>query len=448
MLALAGVAVAGPGSVLHAGAVSTAGPSAAAATWAAVTSPDPGSESNLAGVSCAAADCWAVGAEAGSGGLEVPLTEVNTGSGWTEVSSPVVGGTLDGVSCPTATACVAVGAQGSASRWGAPLAERYTTGGWAAVPTPATSSGNGDLAAVVCVTGSDCWAAGAQVTSSDGTVHAPLVEHYNGSAWSIAAAGSADGVLDGITCVTADDCWAAGYQVAAGNQTGLLEQFTGSGWNIVGSTGVAPVDGIACLTASRCWAVGQEVIEQGGSGPWTVASRPSGLLTGVSCVASLPECWAVGIGGTADVLVEQYAAGGWTQSAVSDPHPSGFKAAELEGVACAGSAECVAVGSTSETVSGGSSGQTLVEQYQVAPTSPTSAGTPSSTPTATLTPPAAASPTPAPSPTPSAGTTSGPLSIRTAQAAFPWPVVLVVVIVVLLVAAGGWLVVRRRASHR
>jgi len=447
MLALAGGAVAGPGSVLPAGAVSTAGPSAAAATWAAVTSPDPGSENNLAGVSCAAAGCWAVGAEAGSGGIEVPLTEVNTGSGWTEVSSPVVGGTLDGVSCPTVTACVAVGAQGSASRWGAPLAERYSAGGWAAVPTPATSSGNGDLAAVVCVTGSDCWAAGAQVTSSDGTVHAPLVEHYNGSAWSIAAAGSADGVLDAITCVTADDCWAAGYQVAAGNQTGLLEQFTGSAWSIVGSTGVAPLDGIACATASSCWGVGQDVIEQGGSGSWTVASRPSGLLTGVTCVAGLAQCWAVGISGTADVLVERYAAGGWTQSAVSNPHPSGFTAAELEGVACDASGGCVAVGSTSETVSGGSSGQTLVEQYQVAPASSTPSAaaspTPTSSATASAAPSATAAPTASPSPSAGASTAASP----SAGASFPWWAVAGAVVVV-LAGTTAWLAVRRRSTPR
>lgn len=451
MLALAGVAA--PGAMVTARAVSTPSPSTAATTWTVITSPNPSAESNLAAVSCVtSSDCWAAGAEEASGGIELPFTEHDAGSGWTVVSGPVVGGSLGGVSCPGATACLAVGTQGSTSRWGAPLTERYSGSSWVVVPTPATSSANGQLTAVDCVTASDCWAVGGQVTSSNGTLHAPLVEHYGGSTWTIsgpASGASVDGVLDGIACVSADDCWAAGFQVVAGSQTGLIEQFSGGGWNVVASSGVAPLDGIACLTTSSCWAVGQGAIERGGGGPWALAASPAGLLTAVTCAPTLGECWAVGVGSDADALVEQYAAGTWAQSAISTPHPAGFTAADLEGVACTGAGGCVAVGSTSETVSGTVTGQTLVAQLQAAPGSPAASGTPTPTPgssasagaTATPGPSAAASPSP-----PASGQPAG--ASPSTGSGFPWVVVVAVVVVVLLAGGAGVLAVRRRLTPR
>jgi hypothetical protein len=448
---LLGIVLAALGVLWPAPAGAVASP-APAAGWTVVSSPNPSSKASLDAVSCfTATGCWAVGVESGSGGTEVPFTEETAGAGWSIISSPQVGGALQGVSCATATSCQAVGVQGSTTIWGAPLAERFANGGWSLLSTPATSSGNGDLTGVACVTASDCWAVGTQVTSSNGAVRAPLVEHYNGGSWSISAVASVDGGLSGVTCVTASDCWAVGYQEIAGNQTGLVEQYSSGAWTEVSSPVVsAYLDSAACLSASGCWAGGEDVMEAWNGTSWQVAAHPASLLSGMACIAAVSQCWAVG--GTSDVLVEQYAGGAWAVvGGVVTPQPTGFSFAEFLGVACGASSECVAVGSTDESVSGSSSGQTLVEDYTVAPVSPTPSVTPSATPSAAPTgqtsPSLSATPTGAATTSPSA--TPGPAPAGSASAGgFPWLVVLLVLVVVVLGAGAAWLALVRRPLPR
>jgi hypothetical protein len=441
LAAVGALAVGGVGPLPAAAIASPAATSSAA--WTVVTSPNPSSKASLSGVSCfTAGACWAVGVEGGSGGAEVPFTEETSGTGWSLISSPEVGGALQAVSCVSSAACEAVGVQASTTVWGATLVERYATGGWSVVSTPATSSGNGDLTGVACVSTSDCWAVGAQVTSSNGAIRAPLVEHYNGSSWSIATAANADGGLSAVTCVSASDCWAAGYQTVAGNQTGLVERYTGASWSVVSSPTVsAYLDSVACLNASACSAGGKDVLEQWNGTAWQVAAQPSGVLLGMACASAAAECWAVG--GSTDVLVEEYAGGAWTVTAgVTNPQPTGFSFAELEAVACGDSSECVAVGSTNESSSGASSGQTLVEDHAVAPGSATAAPAPTPTPSASAT----VTPTATPAASASASPTSAPTT--STGGSFPWALLLVVCVVVVAAAAGGRLGIRRRTARR
>jgi len=90
-------------------------------------------------------------------------------------SPPSIGPDLLGVSCASATACTAAGRYYDGSLFeNVPLAEAWNGTAWAIQPTPDISSdGNGSLNAVSCRSATACWAVGS--SESLGT----LVERYS-----------------------------------------------------------------------------------------------------------------------------------------------------------------------------------------------------------------------------------------------------------------------------
>jgi hypothetical protein len=150
-----------------------------------------------------------------------------------------------------------------------------------------------------------------------------LIEHWDGTAWSIVVPpiASPDNVLNAVTCVSASDCWAVGYSDndATSPQT-LIERWDGTAGQIVTSPNasspgnVVPQDnilsGVTCASASDCWAVGrylnessdgETLIEHWDGTSWTNASSPNpnlgpasrNALYGVTC-PSASECWTAG----------------------------------------------------------------------------------------------------------------------------------------------------------
>ena len=132
--------------------------------------------------------------------------------------------------------------------------------------------------------------------------------------------------------------------------------------------------GVVCPTSTGCWAVGvaqttatsgEALIEQLTGAGWSIVATPTpagvpySTFEGVSCAGS-GICWAVGYStdaaGDASTLIEEEAGAGWTLVA-SPTQPAG-EDAFLNGVACAGD-DCWAAGSVH--ASGGESG-TLIEQ--------------------------------------------------------------------------------------
>ncbi len=126
--------------------------------------------------------------------------------------------------------------------------------------------------------------------------------------------------------------------------------------------------GVSCAARSSCVAVGtyeldgREVpmADTWDAGQWTLEALPfpaqtgeQVALTGISC-ASPTACLGVGyekntVGVRVPVADRLSEAGGWSASAV--PLPSGAAEAGLEGVSCASSSECIAVG-LSESAAG------------------------------------------------------------------------------------------------
>src|SRR5207253_1359432 len=81
-----------------------------------------------------------------------------------------------------------------------------------------------------------------------------LVEHWNGSQWSVVPSpnGAGNNALNGVAAVSANDVWAVG---SISNQT-LIEHWDGTQWNIVPNPGNGILYAASALSANDVWAVG------------------------------------------------------------------------------------------------------------------------------------------------------------------------------------------------
>jgi len=157
----------------------------------------------LDGVSCVSpSSCMAVGPD----GFDYPqygLVDHWNGARWTRKVLPGQKYDLEftGVSCVTTTSCLAVGTKGGFLLY----AERWSTGGWHDVSPPPKVGSADTVGGVWCSTTTSCFAVGART-------NVPLVEHWNGSHWAVAARPNTNGYLLGITC-TGSTCFAVGTLV-------------------------------------------------------------------------------------------------------------------------------------------------------------------------------------------------------------------------------------------
>ena len=195
-------------------------------TWTIVSHPKlSGGNRYLFAVACGTStSCFAVGTHSVTGGGELScepeldcsattLVEQWNGKHWTVVASPngpypALQSTLTGLSCASATSCVVVGVATPRGTWGTMLTERWNGKQWtigsAAIPAGAVGS---ELYGVSCSTSTSCFAAGAYQTSTGART---IVDHYNGSQWSIARRPGVSGALRGVSCVSATTCVAVG----------------------------------------------------------------------------------------------------------------------------------------------------------------------------------------------------------------------------------------------
>ncbi|MGH8092566.1 MAG: hypothetical protein ACREIF_03725, partial [Chthoniobacterales bacterium] len=102
--------------------------------------------------------------------------------------------------------------------------------GWSIVTSPNVSTILSDYlnGGVTCASASDCWAVGEY--EDDTVCSHPLIEHWNGTSWSIATSPDPgpETVLTSVTCASASDCWAVG----SGSTQALIEHWDGTSWSI------------------------------------------------------------------------------------------------------------------------------------------------------------------------------------------------------------------------
>lgn len=279
-------------------------------TWSVVPSPNPGAHQNsLSGVSAVAArNVWAVGRF--NNALDIPQTLIVhwDGSTWNEIASPNVGvstNVLNAVSAVSATNVWAVGQFSAASGFLHTLIEHWNGQQWRVVPSPNVGTHNNVLHGVTAVSATDAWAVGS-VLDSTGTSHA-LIEHWNGTTWSVVSTNAAPSVLNAVTAVSANDVWAVGQ---SGTQT-LIEHWNGAAWSVVpspnGGTLNDGLSGVSAVSAQDIWAVGFDItpgpsltlIEHWNGTRWSVVPSPNpsttlNFLNGVTADPASGQTWAVG----------------------------------------------------------------------------------------------------------------------------------------------------------
>ena len=307
--------------------------------------------------------------------------EAAPASGWSVQRTPkpagAKGSRLSGVSCVSRTACTAVGIYANRSGHAVTLAEQWNGTSWLVqrTPNPAdlkVTKLNGvtlsELSGLSCLSTTACTAVGVYVNSAG--AHVSLVEHWNGTSWTVQRtpnpAGARDSELFGVSCVSMTACTAVGYTNSAGKYVTLVERWNGSSWSVrqtpnpAGAT-FSKLSGVSCASTTACTAVGHytnrarvevTLAERWNGSSWTVqrTPNPGGVkisenfseLFGVSCVSST-ACTAVGNyasrGGTGGALVERWNGTSWTVQRT----PSAT-AGELLGVSCVSMTVCTAVG--------------------------------------------------------------------------------------------------------
>ena len=203
---------------------------------------------------------------------------------------------------------------------------------WRIVSSPPPSGTNSSLNAVAAASANDVWAVGSYY-SADGSVEYTLIEHFDGSAWSIVSSpnATASDYLQGVVALAANNVWAVGasYDSVSGNHAALIAHYDGSAWSIASSptlSGDAVLYAIAADAANDIWAVGSYFTSSSGSTvpltehfdgtSWSVVSAPgvSGddSFYGVSVVSG--QAFAAGASGGAPTvtLAEHYVSGSWT----------------------------------------------------------------------------------------------------------------------------------------
>lgn len=186
-------------------------------------------------------DVWAVGWYA-SGSSLLPLAEHFDGAVWTQVSVPaptgaLLGLALSGVSGASADDVWAAGSYIDSLGATHVLLEHWDGAAWSLVSGLAGNCGAG---AVTAVTGTDVWAVG-QCENMKKQVDYPVSMHWNGSVWKRVSMPRPKKVpvpgvsVLGVTSAGSDDVWAVGQVVDLDGDTSntIIEHWDGSSWSLV-----------------------------------------------------------------------------------------------------------------------------------------------------------------------------------------------------------------------
>jgi len=283
--------------------------------WSLVATPGLGVSAALSGVSASSSsDAWAVGFTVLGHHQDSTLLEHWNGQAWSVDSAAEVTGYAAGLTSVvdlSSSNAWAVGRGG-----GGTLLEHWNGSAWSQVALPDAGFSPGAGQSLSATSPSDIWLAGTTISPSAGTTTAEAL-HYNGATWSVvpmAQPGTSTPSIQAVTAISATDAWAVGEDIGATSAIGgstLIEHWNGSGWSIVPSPtpGADPfLTGVAARGPDDVYAVGSNlpsinggadeglILRWNGSA-WSVdADQASESLFGAGTVAGAGHEWAVGSG--------------------------------------------------------------------------------------------------------------------------------------------------------
>lgn len=298
--------------------------------WSQVTVPaTPGNTALLLGVSASgAADAWAVGRTQVNKSDFEPVALHWDGNAWSvspgfsTAISVISGASAVGVADISPSDAYAIGnsaatAVGSLAHWNGTAWSPVT------LPLPANANSNTTLNAISADGPDDVWIVGSFLDSATGQ-NQTFSEHFNGAAWTVvpmppvnSSNTSAFFQFSGIKANSPNDVWAVGDSsvVDSSSSQTLIEHFNGTAWSIVPSPSPGSIAMLGGVTTSNAtnnvWAVGAETpagtsvrqtltLNWNGT-TWKVVASPNpGRTDGVGAVATNPGAaivWAVGESG-------------------------------------------------------------------------------------------------------------------------------------------------------
>ena len=134
--------------------------------------------------------------------------------------------------------------------------------GWTVVSVPPTGQ-NAVVSGVSADSGSDAWAVGSQNAEANGVGAKPVIDHWNGTAWSglttPATAGSTAS-LAAVSASSATDAWAVGHtSVNREDIAGLTMHWNGTAWTTVPAVNFGGIEnaliGVADISPTDAYAV-------------------------------------------------------------------------------------------------------------------------------------------------------------------------------------------------
>jgi hypothetical protein len=300
----------------------------------------------LAGVTAISSDdVWTVGSRYLTNDDERPLILHWDGGRWQTIEGAKTGydSHLGGVSAAANNDVWAVGYLDDRART---LVEHWDGKMWSIVSSPNPGGAFNLLNAVAAVSSDDVWAVG-ETAGINGPFR-PLVEHWDGHAWTVAASPKARGGLSAVTAIGADDAWAVGGNFNDDEVRAVALHWDGTSWKVAlnsrSDRGLFGVDGTA---SNAVWAVGtnfNRALLARWNGKTLAASTGARNVVLTSIAATSPrEAWAVGLRfGSNDTTADfsQH----WDGHAWSISPSSRTTDGELDGVAASSAQDVWAVG--------------------------------------------------------------------------------------------------------
>ena len=308
-------------------------------------------------------DAWAAGYAYTSSRAQLTLLEHWDGASWIRVPSPnpgtaqrcgdrrYTGNSLWGVAAISSTDVWAVGRICTWSTFQT-LAEHWDGAAWTVIPSPNQPGADSSvLTSVTAISSNDVWAAG-DFEPRGTYIWLTLIEHWNGTNWSIVSSPNparASNFLNGIAATSPSDVWAVGYTQPKPTYTPevpLIEHYDGSAWSVVPSVHPAQslfneLYAVTARSSTDAWAVGYEnensqgqngtgLIEHWDGTAWTLADSPiAGSATSLTSVttSALGDAWAAGYITTGNVqflpVTEHWNGAAWTLDVPTIPGETG-----------------------------------------------------------------------------------------------------------------------------
>jgi hypothetical protein len=226
------------------------GAAAQASIFAVQKTPSPNAQGNSfnAVAAISVTDAWAVGYQNDNNLNDSrTLTQHWNGTTWTTVKSPNPGSTpactngntgnfLNAVAAVATNDVWAVGFSFTCTSLLKPMALHWDGAKWSAVATPKLNTNdNAALNGIFALASNNIYAVGYQ-PATNGAVET-LIEHWDGSAWSVVSspnANSTGNVLFSVSATSPSDIWAVGDQVAPGVEVRTMAlHFDGNTWSVV-----------------------------------------------------------------------------------------------------------------------------------------------------------------------------------------------------------------------